>query len=361
MKRIGKKKLAIMVLVSVLLITIAVCFINVIWGIILFAFYALCLCVLAACLLLNKCVKKTNWYKNLFLHTEQFVSNAGYRDNLIRNYEIVNLGSNPALFAFFYENITAQNWSTGSQGLDMDFEILKYFHSYLKTGGTVLVPIMPFTSISPYLKNKPEYWNKSYYAKFARLLDSSLISGVPELKSSKYFSRFPLFYKPASLLYLLHDTAPDTRYLISEQPMMPIELEQDACKWIDGWLKEFDMKSLDIPLTEKWKKYYDESVTLLRSMISYCLERNYKPVLICPPMTEYLSKKFPRQYRQAYVLDFIRKSNTADIPFLDYTDCAEFQDPAFYFNSFFLNLHGRKLFTRRVLKDLGLVGTTDAG
>lgn len=126
MKRIGKKKLAMMVLVSVLLITIAVCFINVTLGIILFAFYALCLCILAAGLLLNKCVKKTNWYKNQFLYTNQFVSNAGYRDNLIRNYEIVNLGSNPALFAFFYENIKGQNWSTGSQGLDMDFEILKY-------------------------------------------------------------------------------------------------------------------------------------------------------------------------------------------------------------------------------------------
>ena len=359
MRRIGKKKLVMAVLVLVLLITTIVCFIDVVWGIILFALYALCLCALTVGLLLNKCVKKTNWYKNLFRHTEQFVSNAGYRDNLIRNYEIVNLGSNPALFAFFYEQVNGQNWSTGSQGLDMDFEILKYFHSYLKTGGTVLIPIMPFTSISPYLKNKPAYWDKSYYAKFAKILDPCYIERITELNHSKYFYRFPLLYKPASLLCLLHDVAPDSRYLISEQPMMAMELEQDANRWIEGWLKEFDMKSLDIPLTEEWKKYYDESVTLLRSMISYCLERNYQPVLICPPMTDYLSKKFPQQYRQAYVLDFVRKSNTANIPFLDYTNCAEFQDPALYFNSFFLNLRGRKLFTRRVMKDVGLVSVTD--
>lgn len=353
-KRIGKKKLAMAVLVFVLLITIVICFIDAVWGIFLFAFYGLCLCALAVGLLLNQCVKKTNWYKNLFLHTGQFVSNAGYRDNLIRNYEIVNLGSNPALFAFFYEQVNGQNWSTGPQGLDMDFEILKYFHNYLKAGSTVLISIMPFTSISPYLKGKPKYCSRSYYAKFAKILAQNYINGIPELKRSKYFSRFPLLYKPASLLYLLHDVAPDMRYLISEQPMMAMELEQDANRWIEGWLKEFDMKSLDIPLTEEWKKYYDESITLLRSMISYCLERNYQPILICPPMTDYLSKKFPQQYRQAYVLDFVRKSNTANIPFLDYTECTEFQNPALYFNSFFLNLHGRKLFTRRVLKDLGI-------
>ena len=354
MKRIGKKELAMAVLALVPLIATVVCFIDAVWGIILFAFYALCLCVLAVGLLLNKCVKKTNWYKNQFLHTGQFVSNAGYRDNLIRNYEIVNLGSNPALFAFFYENINGQNWSTGSQGLDMDFEILKYFHSYLKTGGTVLIPIMPFTSISPYLKDKPKYCSKIYYAKFTRILDSSYINTVPELKRGKYFSRFPLLYKPASPLYLLHDAIPDARHLIAEQPMMAMELEQDANRWIEGWLKEFDMKSLDIPLTEEWKKYYDESVTLLRSMISYCLERNYQPVLICPPMTDYLSEKFPPRYRQAYVLDYVKESNTANIPFLDYTDCAEFKAPDLYFNSFFLNLRGRKLFTHRVLEDLGI-------
>ena len=45
----------------------------------------------------NKLIKKTNWWKNQYIFTEQFVSNSGYRDNIIRNYDIVNLGSNPAL------------------------------------------------------------------------------------------------------------------------------------------------------------------------------------------------------------------------------------------------------------------------
>ena len=113
-------------------------------------------------LLLNKMLKHTNWWRNQYLATEQFVSNAGYRDNIIRNYDIANLGSNPAHFAFFYEDVKGQSWATGSQGQDMDFEVLKYFHSYLREGGTVLIPIMPFTAISPFLKERPEYWGMAY-------------------------------------------------------------------------------------------------------------------------------------------------------------------------------------------------------
>jgi hypothetical protein len=76
-------------------------------------------------IILNKAVKRTNWYKNIFIFTTQFVSNAGYRDDLQRNYDIINLGSNPARFAFFYESVLGQNWSTGTQGLVEDLKILK--------------------------------------------------------------------------------------------------------------------------------------------------------------------------------------------------------------------------------------------
>lgn len=354
MKRIGKRKMLKYVLLAAILVVAAISVVNIVFGVILFSFYILCAILIAGGLLLNKCVKKTYWNRNLFLYTSQFVSNAGYRDNTIRNYDIVNLGSNPALFAFFYENVKGQNWSTGSQGLDMDFEILKYFHSYVREGGTVLIPIMPFTSISSCLKGNPAYSGRRYYAKFAKILDGLRINEIPELRRGKYYHRFPLLYDPKSMLHLFHDADPDIRYCISGQPMGPVELETDANGWIARWMKEFGLETLDIPLTEEWKKYFDESVERLRSMIDYCLVRNYKPVLICPPMTDYLSSKFPQKFRQAYILDFVNQGNEADVPFLDYTDCEEFKDASLYFNSFFLNLRGRKLFTRRVLKDLGL-------
>ena len=53
------------------------------------------------------------------------------------------------------------------------------------------------------------------------------------------------------------------------------------------------MKELDEVLSEKWAKYYRESVDIYKGIVSFCLERDLKPVFICVPMTKHLSDLFP--------------------------------------------------------------------
>lgn len=305
-------------------------------------------------LVANKLIKKTNWWKNQYLACKQFVSNAGYRDNIQRNYDIVNLGSNPAHFAFFYENVKGQSWATGSQGQDMDFELLKYYHSYLKRGGIVLIPIMPFTAISSYLKEREDYWGITYYSKFYKLLDWYQTSKLPNSRKIGHYLKYPLLYNRRAIKFLIRDCQPDNRYQIVEQPLMDMELREDGKKWINGWLKEFNLKNLDDALSPRWKKYYEEAIKLNRSMVDFCQERDLKPVFICVPMSHYLSDLFPADVRKYLVTDFVKACNEHNIPFLDYTLDPDFQDASWYFDSFFLNMRGRKAFTRKVLKDLGI-------
>lgn len=306
------------------------------------------------CLLLaNKLLKRTNWWKNQYLATEQFVSNAGYRDNIIRNYDIVNLGSNPAYFAFFYENVKGQSWATGSQGQDMDFEILKYYHSYLKKNATVIIPIMPFTAISPYLKERKDYWGLEYYSKFAKILDWSQVQNFPYRNNLFRYLRFPLMFNKKAIKYLIHDVNPDNRFTVTEQPMMKMELEQDATIWIRSWLKEFNLQSLNEVRDDMWKKYYDEAVSINKLIVNFCLERDLRPVFLCVPMTKHLSSLFPSSFHQYMITDFVNKANVHNVPFLDYTNDERFTVDNLFFNSFFMNLKGRKLFTKQVLKDLG--------
>jgi hypothetical protein len=299
-------------------------------------------------IVLNKFVKTTNWYKNNFVHTQQFVSNAGYRTDTQRNYEIVNVGSNPARFAFFYEDVIGQNWSTGLQGLDMDLEILKYFHSYIKKDGIVLLPIVPFSSVSGCLQ--PEL---SYIAKFTVILDGPQIDKTPQGKRSYRWVKYPLYYNWKSLLRLLiKDEQRNDSLSITEQMMQPLELNMDALTWMDIWKKEFNIKDWNAPLTPKLQEGRKISVKDLQNMIDFCIERNLKPVLILPPMTKYLSRLLTDTIRETYIYSFIREANVKNIPFLDYLGDERFSDPNFYFNSFFLNLRGRKVFTKQVLKDL---------
>lgn len=349
MKRKIKLFLPIVVMLWFVSFTLSITF-----GVVLTVFGFISLCAFFMFLILNKFVKSTNWWRNQYLAVEQFVSNTGYRDNLIRNYDIVNLGSNSAHFAFFYEDVKGQSWATGSQGQDMDFEILKYFHSYLRKGGTVLIPIMPFTAISTYLKERPEYWGIAYYSKFAKILDSAQIRQLPYgLKLFRYI-KYPLFYNWKAIRFLVCDTHPDTRYQLSEQGMMKMELEQDATIWIKNWLKEFKLQSLDDVKDSRWVKYYDEAICLNRQIVDFCIERGLKPVFIYLPMTRHLSSLFPKSFKQFMITDFVRKANVYNVPFLDYSKVELFQDDSLYFNSFFLNLRGRKLFTKHVINDIGL-------
>jgi hypothetical protein len=304
---------------------------------------------------LNLLLKKTNWYHNIFIYTKQFESKKNDRVYQNIKYEIVNLGSNPARFAFFYEGIIGQNWSTGTQGLLQDLEIVKEYSGLLKPGGIILLPIVSFSSISSYLKYKPEYTPIPYHAKFIKILGNGYIKTLQIAKISSLFINFPLLVYPRSLLYLIKDAKKDKRLLFSEQPMQEYELKKDAAKWIQDWKNEFDIQDLSAPLADIHKECVIEAVKRLSAIIDFCLEKKLKPVIILPPVSRYLSCYFSQDIKKNYIYSFINQANTKGILFLDYFQDERFQDVALYFNSFFLNMRGRKLFTNQVLNDLNAV------
>ena len=308
----------------------------------------LLLCVLAF-LIANKLLKKTGWWQSQYAATRQFES----LGNDVK-YDIVILGSNPSRFAFFYEDVKGQSWATGSQGQAMDLAILKSYRHQINDGGTVLVAIMPFTSIATYLKERPEYWDKAYYSKFAKILNEEERAKLPECSALLSYLKYPLMSNVRLLKQLVFGWGKDRRYETTEQPLMRVELEKDGKRWINGWLKEFRLNNLEDVFDSRWSRYYQEAVNLCKEVVDYCIGEGLNPVFICVPMSHYLSDLFPADVRKYLVTDFVKACNEHNIPFLDYTLAPEFQDASLYFDSFFHNMRGRKLFTRRVLKDLGL-------
>lgn len=341
-------------LLVVLCINIGVFLFSLLLGIILLVIEFLAITCLIVFWGLNILVKHTNWYRNLFAYTSQMCTNLGYRDYLVRNLDIVNVGSNPARFAFHYEGILGENWSTGNQGLDMDFEILKYRHSFIKKGGVVLLPLVAFSGVSGYLRNKPQYTGTRYYAKFAKTLDPMQASLIPEVNNANKMVRFPLLIEPKAIRYLILDEQPDNRLLIDNMPLMYPQLLEDARHMMESWLEEFDMKSIDSPLSEELKTGMDISARIIREMIDFLVERELKPVIILTPMSEPLQSYFTVEVKRKLIYDFVEKINRPDVKFMDYSNDKELQSQDLYFNCLFMNLHGRKLFTQRVLNDLGI-------
>lgn len=100
------------------------------------------------------------------------------------------------------------------------------------------------------------------------------------------------------------------------------ELDKDAKRWIDGWKRQFGIEDFEAPLT--------------------------------PPVTKHLGKYFTSKFQKLYIYDFLQQVDR-DVQTLDYSKDVELKEDDLYFNSFFLNARGRKLFTAKVLEDLNII------
>lgn len=290
------------------------------------------------------------------LDHEIYPDNVWYRNHDERNFDLVNLGSSGGKWAFDYSdlNVKAKNWAQQPQTLLEDYNLLRHFHSILKQGGYVLITIMPFTG----LNKSTGLMDAMKYVKFD-------IQGEPiqpyMFEEAQRYAKYPiLFKKPAVkvlLKYLLGKDKsikqnPATQ--MEHNPMNKEHLRIDAKQWVDGWKHQFNISDFDAPLTEENKKGRSYRIDLMRQLIDFCIERGYKPVYVIPPVTEHLAKYYTHTFEETYIYGYLKQVDR-NVLTLDYSKSVEFKDDNLYFNSFFLNKKGRKLFSYKVLKDLNLI------
>ncbi len=301
---------------------------------------------------------KTNWYKSMFIdiNHESYPDNVWYREHDERNFDLVNLGSSGGKWAFDYAglDIKAMNWAQQPQTLQEDYNLLRHFHSILKKGGYVLITIMPFTG----LNKCTGLMDAMKYVKFD-------LQGEPiqpyMFKEAHRYATYPILFKKAAIKALIKyllgrdkavGTRPETQ--LETNPMNPQQLEADAKRWIEGWKRQFGISDFEASLTEENKKGREYRIQLMRELIDFCIERDYKPVYVIPPVTEHLAKYYTPKFEETYIYGYLKVVDR-EVLTLNYSKDAELRgNDDLYFNSFFLNKRGRKLFTRRVLHDLGL-------
>lgn len=303
--------------------------------------------------LFSPILKKTNWYKNLFIE-DIYPGNIWYREHDERNFDLVVLGSSSAKWAFDFSDlgIKAMNWAQQPQTLVEDYNLLRNFHSILRKGGIVIITIMPFTSLNKQtgLRDALKYQKvhshepiQPYlYQKARHITEIPVLMGIPAIKGLiKY-----LIGKDEKLR--TNANAQCFNNLMNQE-----QLEQNALSFVNGWKQQFNITDFDAPLTEDNKKGREYRIKLMQTIIDFCIERSYRPVFVIPPVTKHLSKFYTPAFEETYIYSFLRDVNR-DIPILDYSKNDNLQKDDLYFNSFFMNQKGRKLFTKQVLSDIGL-------
>lgn len=305
--------------------------------------------VLALPLLLNKMVKRTNWYQNKLLDKSNYPDNEWYRNHLERNYDVVNLGSSSGVYDFDYTglNVKAFNWALQPQSLEFSFKILKTYFSILKQKGIVIIPFSPFSGLSVTGK-----WAETAYDKYYNILDETMIDNYEAVRRRHIY---PLFTSPKiALKKLLKDDPRIKTSRICSKCTTNQEYEKDSQRWMNIWQKEFGISNLNAPLSDENKLGATTRKQLLSEMIEFCLVRNLRPVLVMAPVHPTLTSKLTKEFRENYIYSFIREVKPQNVPFLDYLDDSRFLESKDFDNSFFLSIDGARKFTKIVLEDIGV-------
>lgn len=312
----------------------------------------LCLGVLGViCLVcgwvINNEVKKTEWFRSVIPDMSNYPTNEWYRQHDARNYDIVNIGSSSAKYAFDYSNVSikAFNWAEQPQSLSYGYKILKTYFSILRRGGVVVISLGPFSGL-----DVDDIWPEARNDKYYYTLDPALIVNYRKVAMRR---RYPLLVSPIRSLKELVK-----RFLRYPQNSGKVEKNRflnDADKWYHNWLKEFEIDDINAPLSEENKRRQGKRVALLSDIITFCQQRDLRPVIVIPPLHPYLASKLSGIFRENYIYSFINKANTARVPFYDYMDDERFASDKYYRNTFFMNDAGAKYFTEIFLKELGLI------
>ena len=294
---------------------------------------------------LNGAIRRTHWFNDeLFPDCRKFWNYNTF------NTDVINLGSTSGYYAFDYEGLPIKggNFALRHNPLSGDQAILKNYFGYLNPKGShVIIPLCVFSSLAgSYDFMEDRFYTLIYpssipHFSYRRQQQIKAIAASP-------IRRFPLWSFYTELRAQLRGTSHST--LTEEQ------MKADAERWIKGWKHEFALSDFSQPLSLFNKDGVNDAAEILNDIISFCKERNIKPVIMIPPMYHTLAEKFDEKARQLFVYDLIEKIEDKTVPFHNYMDDSRFsRDSSLFMNSFFLNKKGAKKFTRIALTDIGLL------
>lgn len=307
----------------------------------------ICTIICLLFIICNYCYKKTIEFQNSQLDIEDLLK------DLSNNIQLVNLGSTYSKFAFSSlkkYGLNYADFSVRSQSLEMDQVILEKYMDHIAHSGIVILAVAPCVLL---YREKGE--NLQYYSILRR-------SEYPFFKIKGYLkSCFPLINKPQKIKRLLIDQEKiksiyETYPVQMSEQKSEIEL-RNLC---DLWKRLFRMHNfIDANISNKNMENIEENKRIIEGILSSCIEKQLRPVIVVVPFSKRLNKYF--SYELVYnILEkpIIEVINDRRIPYLNYQFDEQFQEATELFSDggFRLNQRGSRIFINRLFEDLKQYG-----
>lgn len=298
--------------------------------------------ILGILCLLNIWVLKSVWYKN-FIHMFEKFKDVPF------NLEIVNIGSGLSLFDFDWENETTNgfNLAVWPEDFRYDLKILKNYKKNFQKDAIIVIVASHLSFVE----------NKHLYA--------------PQFLE-KYINILPYREIEISYIgYILYKYFPSIRFLrhwkeiLKEKKLMTCYQELDnidskkkrtelAQELYYGWLRTNPLLSdlEDGMQAEKMSNIIQGKQNDLQELIDFCIDSMLRPVILIPPVSQYLRTKISQEFIENFLYVPLKKFKERNIPIFDYYSDDRYKQMDLYSNGLFLQKEARKNFTKQFIKDL---------
>lgn len=271
------------------------------------------------------------------------------------NLRLAVFGSTYAMYAlntFTDLRLNAFNFAMDAQSIEIDNLLLHKYASHISDGATV---IFGFAACVTFYRYRMTTDKSKYYRIFKpkELPDYSFLNNIKRVISLTNI-------KNRLKVALLGN--PNTDYCIAPEEGCASREKRDYYlkSLVNGWIDLFglqDLKEKDV--SAKNQANMDFNTELLVSMVEFCLQHNWKPVLVITPFSHLLNEYFGKDFLDNSIRSMLGKvAAMYNIPYLDYQNTPEFQldYSAYSDGGFRMSRYGSRKFTKLLLGDLNKLG-----
>ena len=229
--------------------------------------------------------------------------------------------------------------------------MLKNYHSFLDEKGAKLLLLL----LCPFSLLKFRYTEYDGDAcrdhRYYPILHHSMINNYEEQTYTDLKKRtlLHLLKHPLRLLSILKGTA-HKKMKSETNPLNEQQMTSSAEGYIRGWMREFGLHNFELKdIPQSVKNDLQKNSEILDEIKAFCDERGIKPVIVLPPVSEYIMGNIPQGFREYCTYSILKQK---DILMLDYMNDHTYNQPANFVDALCLNKTGRRKFTQGVLSDL---------
>jgi hypothetical protein len=264
-----------------------------------------------------------------------------------------NLGSSVSKADFDYSLWDAEGICLAGepQTLYYDEQMLRQFSEKLRKGANIYICLFFFSFLVEFYE--ADRANYKYYF----FLDRNRIRGYRRgkefllksfpglLDASLAKEEIRGFLKSCLNVFRKRQSLAGETALISGR-----ESDREAAKrWIRLWNEEFGWDA-DPKLTEEQMRTADRVFEILKRLVEYCREKEFRPILVVAPVSRYMKEALPHETIQMCFWQYIERLAGQGCEVVDFYHSGLFPDETCFEDALRLSAKGRRVFNEYLRK-----------